>query len=131
MSWLNLFNAVYPIGSVYLSTTAISPANLIGGTWTQVEGAVLAATGANDFAGAASYGGDLAISIEQMPAHSHEAGWSKQDGNNGYIRLGGNLYTSNTGSIASIGGGQTFCPTTGAVISGSESPNCFYRGDVA
>lgn len=110
MAFTNLLTAMFPVGSVYLSTTSISPSSIIGGTWVQVRGATLAATGANDFAGTASYGGDLAISVEQMPAHSHIAGWSNENGTNGYIRLGGNRFVSNAGSIATTGGGANFLP---------------------
>lgn len=71
MAFTNLLGVVYPVGAVYCSTSATSPASMIGGTWTQVKGAVLAATGANDFAGAASYGGNLAMTVDQMPSHYH------------------------------------------------------------
>lgn len=71
MAFVNLLQAFYPVGSVYFSTTATSPASLIGGTWSQIKGAVLALTDGNNFAGAASYGGSLAMSTNQMPAHSH------------------------------------------------------------
>lgn len=71
MAFVNLLTAIYPIGSVYLSTTATSPSSTIGGTWIQVKGATLAATGDNSFAGAASYGGSLTISLAQMPRHQH------------------------------------------------------------
>lgn len=37
MAWVNLLDAVYPTGSVYLSATDISPAQLIGGTWEKIE----------------------------------------------------------------------------------------------
>ena len=71
MAYINLLEIVYPVGSVYVSTTSTSPAEAIGGTWTQVKGAVLAATGANSFASLA-YGGSLKISVNQMPSHKHQ-----------------------------------------------------------
>ena len=37
MSFVNLLDIIYPVGSVYFSTSAISPAESIGGTWTQVQ----------------------------------------------------------------------------------------------
>ena len=71
MAFTNLLTVMFPVGSVYLSTTSISPSSTIGGTWTQVKGATLAATGANSFADGANYGGNLAITKEQMPSHRH------------------------------------------------------------
>lgn len=103
---------MYPVGSVYLSTTTISPSSTIGGTWTQVEGATLAATGANSFAGATSYGGSLKISIDQMPPHNHNLTWIKGIGDSGYIPLGsgsGNTIVARSG-IAEEGGGQNYLP---------------------
>lgn len=37
MTWINLLEAIYPVGSVWLSTTNVSPASVVGGTWQQVE----------------------------------------------------------------------------------------------
>ena len=73
MSYVNLLTVMYPIGSLYFSTTSTSPANIIGGTWSQITGAVIAATGENSFANAASYGGNLAISLNQIPRHNHSS----------------------------------------------------------
>ena len=73
MAFTNLLEAIYPVGSVYLSTSNISPSELVGGTWVQIKGAMLGITDGNDMAGAASYGGNLAITPNQMPAHTHSA----------------------------------------------------------
>lgn len=69
-TWVNLLDIIYPAGSLYISRNSTSPASIVGGTWTQIKGAVLAATGANGFA-AQGYGGNLAMTVEQMPSHSH------------------------------------------------------------
>ena len=37
MAFVNLLQAVYPVGSVWLSTTNVSPASVVGGTWQQVN----------------------------------------------------------------------------------------------
>lgn len=39
-----LFDLVYPVGSVYISTSATSPQTLFGGSWTKIEGRFLWAT---------------------------------------------------------------------------------------
>lgn len=72
MSWVSLLEIIYPVGAFYISNSATSPSSIIGGTWTKVSGAVLAATGSNSFATSGSYGGSLAMSINQMPNHNHE-----------------------------------------------------------
>ena len=69
-NWVNLLDIIYPIGSLYLSRSSTSPASTIGGSWTQIKGAVLAACGANSFT-TNNYGGSLKISINQIPSHQH------------------------------------------------------------
>ena len=71
-NWINLLDCIYPVGSIYMSISPLSPASIVGGTWSAVTaGATLLAAGA-DFA-SDSYGGSLRISTEQMPSHSHKA----------------------------------------------------------
>lgn len=43
MAFTNLLDVIYPVGSVYFSSTTTSPAETIGGTWTQVSGRYLKA----------------------------------------------------------------------------------------
>lgn len=71
MAFINILEIVYPIGSLYISTANVSPAENIGGTWTQIKGATLGFTGSNGFAASMAYGGSLKISVNQIPAHAH------------------------------------------------------------
>ena len=32
-NFVNLMDVIYPVGSIYITTNAISPADSIGGTW--------------------------------------------------------------------------------------------------
>ena len=41
----NLFNLVYPVGSIYMSVNSTSPATLFGGTWEQIQDKFLLASG--------------------------------------------------------------------------------------
>lgn len=46
MAFVNLLDIIYPVGSIYISTNDLSPSNLIGGSWTQVNpGTFLCAAG--------------------------------------------------------------------------------------
>ena len=36
-NYVNLLDIVYPIGSIFISNTSISPADSIGGTWTKLD----------------------------------------------------------------------------------------------
>ena len=73
-TWTTLLDAVYPVGAVYQSWSSTSPATLFGGTWTQIKGAFLGATGANSFASAGELGGSLKIARTQLPQHAHTIG---------------------------------------------------------
>ena len=41
----NLFNLVYPVGSIYMSVNNTSPATLFGGTWEKIQGRFLLGSG--------------------------------------------------------------------------------------
>lgn len=63
--------AAHPVGSIYQSTEATSPATLFGGTWQAIEGRFLLAAGGGYAAG--STGGEAAhtLTADEMPCHSH------------------------------------------------------------
>ena len=68
MAFVNFLTAIYPVGSLYFSTTSISPASIIGGTWSSISDACIAAQGAT-YGSAASYSG----SDTNVPSHAHNA----------------------------------------------------------
>ena len=72
MAFINLLEVVYPVGSIYITTTEVSPAESIGGTWEQITGCVLAGGGSNGYE-ANTYGGSLKITTSNMPSHTHDA----------------------------------------------------------
>ena len=80
----DLFNLIYPIGSIYLSVNATSPATLFGGTWEQIEDSFLLSAGstyaAGTTGGAASAtsdspsndtSGSTVLTENQIPSHRH------------------------------------------------------------
>lgn len=81
MAFVNLSQAVFPVGTIYLSSTSLSPASTIGGTWSRVQGANLWA--ADEQVRAGSFGGSKTITVSQMPVHTHS-----QD-----------VYTNESGSV--------------------------------
>ena len=67
MAFVNLLEAVYPVGSIYISTVNTSPSSLIGGTWTQITNAALRASTSIGYTGADTH----AITKQEMPVHNH------------------------------------------------------------
>lgn len=67
-----LFLMIYPVGSLYWSSKSTDPADLFGGTWSQIKDRFVLACGdtyktAGDTGGASS----VTLSVENMPSHSH------------------------------------------------------------
>lgn len=84
----DIVNYLYPVGAIYISTVSTSPATLFGGTWTQIKGRFLFATGYNTANTTTAYGsmsanainrtageqgGEVShkLSVSEMPAHAH------------------------------------------------------------
>ena len=68
MAWVNLLDIVYPVGSLYFTNNATSPAAIVGGSWTKIEEAAIRSSDTVGYVGADEH----AITIEEMPEHSHE-----------------------------------------------------------
>ena len=75
-TWVNLMDILYPVGAFYFSTKNTSPSSLIGGTWAQVNNAVIRGT----TSGAADYisSNDRFLTAADLPAHLHGmyVGWA-------------------------------------------------------
>ena len=118
-----ILNAVYPVGSIYMSINSTSPATLFGGTWEAIsQGRTLVGVGTGtDINGdsmtwtAEAEGGEYlhTLTIDEMPSHSHSTVYiSSFSGGNQNTRTGYGynevaLNRSSYGnSVANTGGGQ-------------------------
>ena len=118
MAFINLLQAVYPVGAVYISTVNTSPSSLIGGTWTQITNAALRASTSIGYTGSDTH----TITINEIPSHRHDINdyitdngtpnmqWNLLWGNHG--NKNGGIYTNY------VGGGQ-------AMSLVQRSYNCF------
>lgn len=106
-TFVNLLEVVYPVGSIYCSTSTTSPATNFGGTWASVTDAFLAAKGPNYITGSlAAYGGNKAISVSELPSHDHghsdkaviyDSGWGTHPGTDWALpAFGGSSSTYNS-----------------------------------
>lgn len=93
---------LYPVGAVYISANSTSPASLFGGTWEQIHGRFLLASGSPDantdnrfgditggwVAGSGSTGGQdyHTLTVEEMPSHTHASQYVKPE--SGYMAAG-------------------------------------------
>lgn len=114
-NFVNLLDIIYPVNSMYITTSTISPATSIGGTWTQIkDGACIAAY--DDTTG---YTGSKTISISQMPRHNHPlvnnlgCGWDTTNANGDKLiygqRKSGRILRE-FGDSSMQGGGEEYTP---------------------
>lgn len=67
----NILDRAYPIGSIYMSMNATSPAELFGGTWEALQDRFLVGAG-NSYAVNSTGGANtVTLSVAQMPVHNH------------------------------------------------------------
>ena len=66
-----LLNLVYPVGSIYWSSTDTDPGTLFGGTWQQIKDMFVLAAG--DSYSVNSTGGEKThtLTIDEIPSHNH------------------------------------------------------------
>lgn len=71
-TWTTLLDAVYPVGAIYQSWSATSPATLFGGSWTNLNGGrYLTLVSTSDTAGTSVGANSVTLTIETMPSHTH------------------------------------------------------------
>ena len=83
-NYVNLLDIVYPVGSVFISNTSVSPASTIGGTWTKLDNDAFICCGTPNTTGGANY---ITLTIDQMPSHNH-----KLSGNGSWLGGGSAQY---------------------------------------
>ncbi len=72
----NIFLKVYPVGSIYISTSSENPGNIYGGTWEEYgKGRTLVGVDSSDsdFSTVEKLGGEKThtLTIDEMPSHNH------------------------------------------------------------
>ncbi len=101
-----IVDLIYPVGSIYMSVNATSPATLFGGSWTQLKDRFLIGTGTTYAAGATGGEATHKLSVAEMPSHnhgfkdgSHTFLWGQTKTNNVYlnnaIAVAGNTPSNN------------------------------------
>ena len=124
-----LLDLVYPVGAIYMSVNAASPATLFGGTWERITGRfLLAATdggssGASQAAGRTGGEATHTLTANQIPAHTH--GSKTLTGYAHSRRYGGTsqydiIGVNGTSGIVSVSG-VTWSGSHGQLSSGSTT----------
>lgn len=105
----NIFDLVYPVGSIYMSVNDVNPQTLFGGSWVALEDRFL--IGASNTYENGAKGGEAThtLTVTEMPSHRHES--SRRDvydaGGSGTGLVGYNSSQfSQVGVTSYTGGGQ-------------------------
>jgi hypothetical protein len=106
-----ILEAVYPVGSIYMSVNSTSPATLFGGTWKAIQGKFLLGADGGAYK-AGNTGGEAAHTLteSEMPSHRHSI-WFPNDGGEqsaeiGYPDTGSkNTYYAEASKTSGTGGG--------------------------
>lgn len=86
----DLFNMIYPVGSIYISYTNSNPSTLFGGTWEQLKDRFLLSAGDTYKANATGGEATHKLTVNEMPNHAH----GLKASNNTSVQ---NYYTSGNG----------------------------------
>lgn len=63
----SIVDAIYPVGSIYMSVNPANPSTLFGGTWEQIEDTFLLAAGQNYIAGDTGGSATHTLTKEELP----------------------------------------------------------------
>lgn len=132
----SFLDAVYPVGSIYMSVKATNPGTLFGGTWVAIaQGRCLVGvnTSDNDFKTPEKTGGEKTVVLKasQLPNHNHLF----YNGMNGYVNptvdrghstTWGASFSDNGDYKIAPADGQTMDGTTGQAHNNLQPYLCVY-----
>ncbi len=73
----SILDYIYPVGSIYLSYSHVSPAELFGGTWERIQNAFLWAVDEDGAIGLTGGEKTHTLTVNEMPSHSHGSVYSQ------------------------------------------------------
>lgn len=72
-----IFDAIWPVGSIYLAYNHVDPSTLFGGTWERITNAFLWAVDASGNIGQTGGEKTVTLTVDQLPSHSHGSVYSQ------------------------------------------------------
>ena len=71
MAFVNLIDMIYPVGSIYQTTSSINPQTLFGGGWSQIKDRFLVGSGSSYATTATGGESKHTLTADEMPSHNH------------------------------------------------------------
>lgn len=108
---LGIFDAIYPVGSLYLTMNDVNPSVIFGGTWEKIEDRFLLAAGSAYDGGSESAEGVASQITVDVPAHKHLTPLVKSDNYLGFWTGGDSKSVTAANRIVSSGSSYTSSAT--------------------
>lgn len=67
----DVYNLIYPVGSIYLSVNSVDPSTLFGGTWEKIKDTFLLSSGDTYSIGSTGGNSSTTLEIANLPSHNH------------------------------------------------------------
>lgn len=72
----SIFDAIYPVGSIYFAYNHTNPSTLFGGTWARISNAFLWAVDGSGTIGQTGGSKTHMLTVDELPAHTHGSVYS-------------------------------------------------------
>lgn len=72
-----IFDAIYPVGSIYFAYNHVDPGTLFGGTWVRISNAFLWAVDSSGTIGTTGGSKTHTLTVNELPVHSHGSVYSQ------------------------------------------------------
>lgn len=113
----SIVNAIYPVGSIYMSVNSTSPATLFGGTWVQLKDRFLLGRGSTYSNGATGGEATHKLTVNEMPKHTHSIYYYLSSGS---LSFGYNF--SNKGAVSAVTVDSSGIGITGGDVAHNNMP---------
>ena len=77
----DIYNLIYPVGSIYLSVNSVDPSTIFGGTWEQIKDTFLLSSGDTYSIGSTGGNSSTTLEIANLPSHNHTGTTGNQSAN--------------------------------------------------
>lgn len=121
---LFLTDIIYPVGSIYMTTSSANPGTVFGGVWSKIQDRFLLGSGSSRAAGETGGSSTYSLTVSNMPSHNH--GFSLTAASNGAHTHSLSGSTSSAGAHTHTRGTMDITGYVGELLTFGYSSGAFY-----